>query len=160
MAAERVFYRGLQQLYVSDCPECGVSFGMPAEMEQQRRQDCLTFCCPNGHRMSFPRGESWEQRALREAKERADKAERERDEATRWRQWAEQRAKGANIAAGKAKAAKARLERRIACGVCPECHRTFKQLADHMAAKHGTPEERRKAADSQTRKGLKARSGE
>lgn len=74
---------------------------------------------------------------------RRDNALRQRDQANRdaeqqrkSREWAESQARGANIAAGKAKAARRRLEHRVNCGVCPHCRRTVKQMAAHIKSKH------------------------
>lgn len=139
-------------LFVSDCWKCGVVFAIPVEMEETRRQDGEPIYCPNGHSGRFSTEESWESRQVREAKELVARAEADRDRAQRAREWAEKVARGANISAGKARAARARVEHRVACGVCPECHRSFKQLAAHMAMKHGTPAERRAAIERQPRK--------
>jgi hypothetical protein len=42
--------------------------------------------------------------------------------------------------------AKQKLEARVHAGVCPHCHRSFKELARHMAAQHPTSERDRAAA--------------
>ncbi len=52
------------------------------------------------------------------------------------RQWAEQKAKTAEARRRAEKAAKTRLKKRVAAGVCPCCNRTFKQLAAHIKRKH------------------------
>jgi hypothetical protein len=118
-----------------ECCRCATGFAVEAGLYEQRRQDHESFWCPNGHEQHFT-GKTVDQRRIEQlehqvASEQA-RAKRERHS----REWAESRAKGANIQAGKAKAAKRRLEARIARGVCPCCHRTFKQLAAHMKTKH------------------------
>jgi hypothetical protein len=118
------------------CPSCGVRYALTEAYRATKATDEATWHCPNGHSLHYPRTESVEQRELREAKEALVCAEQQRDDATRAREWAESRAKGANIAAGKAKAAQRRLVARVAYGVCPCCQRTFKQLAAHMKSKH------------------------
>ena len=47
-----------------------------------------------------------------------------------------ERANAAEAEARKLAASKKRLDKRIRAGTCPCCHRTFKQLAAHMANKH------------------------
>ena len=55
-------------------------------------------------------------------------AERERHTATLMR---------LNVAAAERDRAQRKLKR-VAKGVCPECNRTFADLAQHMKCKHGT----------------------
>lgn len=130
-------YVGPHRLYVSGCARCGEVYGITVELETVRRRDGQTMYCPNGHPQHFSLMESIDERRIKEL-ERDLGIERARAEsAHRQREWAETRAKGANIAAGKARAKAARLQHRVECGVCPSCHRTFKQLAAHMLAKHG-----------------------
>lgn len=109
---------------------------MEAALQARRLKDRRDFWCPNGHSQHYT-GKSDEAKRIEEL-ERALAAEKSRADRERSnREWAESRAKGANIAAGKAKAAARRLTHRVECGVCPHCRRTFKQLAAHMRAKHG-----------------------
>src|SRR5260221_5745408 len=135
---------GAYVMNVMDCALCGEVFGMLDATVGLRRRDSGWFYCPNGHTMRFPIGKSLEQRELKAAKQRAVEAEREAAHQKQMREWAERSAKGANIAAGLAKAAKQRLLHRVNCGVCPHCRRTFNQLAAHIKSKHPTqvPERR------------------
>lgn len=118
-----------------ECYLCGTGFAVEATLYNARLRDQRSFWCPNGHQQHFT-GTTPEARKIRELEAERDRLKRERDAATTARSWAESRAKGANIAAGLAKAAKKRLEQRVSRGVCPCCHRTFKQLAAHMKTKH------------------------
>lgn len=127
---------GGYQVTVLDCPQCGEVFGVMESTIATRRRDGKTIYCPHGHSMSFSQGESWEQRAVKEAKQRAEAAEKEAAHQRQMREWAETRAKGANISAGHAKAELRRTIERVHAGVCPHCNRTFKQLAAHMKSKH------------------------
>lgn len=120
-----------------DCCNCGVRFGITEVLESQLRASGNTFHCPHGHPQHFTRGETQQARELREAKARAERAEADAQRQREARAWAEQRAKGANIAAGLAKGKLRRVHERIHAGVCPHCQRTFKQLAAHMKTKHG-----------------------
>lgn len=59
------------------------------------------------------------------------------------REWAEKNAENAQAEAQESerrriaqKAATTRLKNRVKMGICPCCHRTFKQLAAHMKKKH------------------------
>lgn len=127
---------GAHSITVMDCPRCGEVFGVLESTTDVRRRDGKSFYCPHGHTMSYSIGETLQQRELKEAKRRAEQAERELAEQRRMREWAESRAKGANISAGHAKAQLRRTIERVHAGVCPHCHRTFRQLAAHMQTKH------------------------
>lgn len=115
-------------LYISDCANCGVVFGMPVEMEERRRADHRAFYCPNGHNLVFS-GPTQAEKESRAAKERADRlatmlmAQRDQTEAAR-------------TEAAEAKASEVRLRWRVGNGVCPCCQRTFPALAAHVATKH------------------------
>lgn len=115
-------------LYISDCASCGVVFGMPADLEQRRRDDHGSFYCPNGHMLRFSGPTPAEKQAQRE-KERADRlrthlaAQRDQLEAAR-------------RDAAEARAREVRLRWRVGNGVCPCCQRTFPGLAAHVATKH------------------------
>lgn len=121
-------YTGLTSIR---CCACGVVFGMSNALRDQRVLDRDWFWCPNGHQQHFT-GPSEADRLRGEV----DRLKRELDSANSGRRWAQSQAHGAAISAGKAKAAKRRLEQRVAAGVCPCCNRTFEQLARHMKTKH------------------------
>jgi|SRR5262245_19752842 len=125
-------WSGFQSL---ECCNCGVGFAMEIGLYQRRQQDHGSFWCPNGHSQHFI-GTTPDEKKIAELQRERDQLKYERDSARTSQKWAEDRAKSANIAAGMARAAKRRLEVRVARGVCPCCHRTFKQLAAHMKAKH------------------------
>lgn len=123
------------QLRALNCFSCGVEFAMSDDMYAQRLKDHGSFYCPNGHSQHFT-GQTPDQKRIAELERKLLIETSNRESAERSRKWAETAAKGANIQRGKALAAKRRLEHRIACGICPKCHRTFKQLAAHMKSKH------------------------
>lgn len=118
------------------CYSCRIEFCITTDLFTKRYNDHRDFWCPNGHPQSYY-GETDEQRRIKQLERDVAAAKSAQERAESSRKWAETRAKGANIAAGKAKAAKRRLEHRVECGVCPHCQRTFKQLAAHMKTKHG-----------------------
>lgn len=111
------------QLYVFDCANCGVIFGIDATYDDRRRKDGQTFYCPNGHHMSYSETE-------------VDRLRRE-TERLRTRMLAEMdQAAAAQREAAEAKASEIRIRWRVGNGVCPCCQRTFPGLAAHVAKKH------------------------
>jgi hypothetical protein len=119
-------------LYVSDCPSCGVVFGITAEYEDRRREDGAKFYCPNGHSMS------WTKSRADLEKERADVAERR----LKWAEAREARQRQEREAAERsARAYKGhvtRLRNRITAGVCPVpgCRRNFANVKAHIEGQH------------------------
>lgn len=123
-------------LTVMECPVCEINYAVPESWRCERASDHRDWHCPNMCVLHYPREESPGARRIKELERQLDSERRRATAATQAREWAESRAKGANIAAGKAKAAERRLRARVGAGVCPCCQRTFKQLAAHMKAKH------------------------
>lgn len=119
-----------------NCYLCGTAFWIEGAVYRQRKSDRRSFWCPNGHEQHFT-SKTADQQRIEQLEREATAAKREAEQQRQMRQWAETRAKGANIQAGKAKAALRRTITRVHAGVCPHCNRTFKQLAAHMKAKHG-----------------------
>mgnify|MGYP001601907496 CR=1 FL=1 len=112
------------QLYVSYeamvCGECGISFAAPESFWSNRRDDHKTWYCPNGHSRHYP-GESEKekaQRLLREEQARHQRTISRENEERAAREKAERKLK------------------RVGRGVCPDCNRTFQNLARHMTCKH------------------------
>lgn len=110
---------------------CGVRHAVPAELAAfQRRQhddgceDVTGIYCPLGHQ-HVPAGESEVSRVRRQL----DEMDRRRARAVAERDQAEASARAF-------KGAATRARRRAGAGVCPCCHRTFKQLARHVASQH------------------------
>jgi hypothetical protein len=108
---------------------------MATDLYDRRLKDHEVFYCPNGHPQHFT-GTDPDKKRIAELERQIAAEKANAESAHRQRQWAESRAKGANIQAGKAKAAKRRLEARVNCGVCPHCRRTVKQMAAHIKTKH------------------------
>jgi hypothetical protein len=126
---------GMPALWVMECCRCGIIFAVPNDFDNQRRKDHQPFYCPSGHSQGYF-DKTKEEKRIAELEQQLARERQAVESERSSRQWAESRAKGAAIQAGKAKAAKQRLEQRIAHGVCPCCHRSFKQLAAHMKDKH------------------------
>lgn len=105
------------------CGECGVPFGLSDEFMAERKRDHKTWYCPNGHARHYP-GITDAEKIRRLEAERTHLRD-QRDAAERSR------------AAQKAQATKLRGKlKRVENGVCPECNRSFQDLARHMASKH------------------------
>jgi hypothetical protein len=109
---------------------------MERHLYETRQQDHGTFYCPNGHGQHFT-GKTDDERRIAALERQLKQAQENAASAWRQREWAEKQTKSANIKTGIAQASLRRLRHRVACGVCPECHRTFKQLAAHIKSKHG-----------------------
>lgn len=121
----------LVRLDVLHCGECGISFAVPDNWRAQRIKDQSTWYCPNGHPRAFT-GESEAQRLRREL-ERTKQNLATQIELRRASQ------KEAEHEARERRKLRTRLKHtkeRIKNGVCPCCHRSFVQLAKHMATMH------------------------
>jgi hypothetical protein len=107
-----------------ECGRCGVTFWMTEALYKIRRRDHQSFWCPNGCERVFTSLSDVElaRRERDEARAARDKAWVERDKAERLRE-AEARKN-------------ARLRKRAKAGVCAFCHRTFGNMARHMATQH------------------------
>ena len=120
----------MQTLEVKHCPSCHMAYAAPKEFfarllelhNEGRKEGSWT--CPVGHGIHYS-GEP-----------EIDKVRRERD---RLKQETARllEEKGAEIGARRiAEKEIARQAKRSAAGVCSCCHRTFRQLAQHMRLKH------------------------
>jgi hypothetical protein len=118
---------------VTSCANCGMPLALPSDFERERRRDHKSFYCPRGHSQYFP-GESDLEKAERERKA----AERQRDYARAARTAAEDQARTAEYRRRAEKAAKTRLQNRIAAGVCPCCKRNFANVKAHIQGQHPT----------------------
>lgn len=117
------------QLVVTTC-WCGIRHAVPEELydlvhrqhEDGRAQ--RSIYCPLGHPWTFA-GES-----------RTAQLERELASTRRSRAAAHDLLRAEERSHAATRGHLTRAKRRTAAGVCPCCHRTVKQLADHMATKH------------------------
>lgn len=121
------------------CISCGVAFGVPENWLNHRKKTHETFYCPNGHGQLYG-GLTAEQREIQALKSRVQMAE---SNGSYWHQQAEMKTRSLRATRG----VLTKTRKRIAAGVCPCCHRTFQQLAQHMANQH--PEYPPAAADEQ-----------
>jgi hypothetical protein len=107
------------------CPTCGIQYAVPEWFIVPRRkgEEKGNWHCPNGHRLGVSDTELDRVRRQRDRlKQEIARLTEERDAAIKREQTA-QRALERNVA-------------RASAGVCPCCHRTFRQLQLHMKTKH------------------------
>lgn len=105
------------------CPDCFIHYAMDAELNGRRLRDGGNFYCPNGHSLHYIETE-------------VDRLKKENQNLQNRTKWAEQEADAAKREKTAIKGQLTKTRNRIANGVCPCCHRTFKQLAAHMDNKH------------------------
>lgn len=108
------------KMETTECVTCGIMFAFPVGFDEERRKDHKGFYCPNGHSQHYT-AESDAERNARLLKEEQARHQRT---ITRNNELAEEKAK------------LERKLRRVDRGVCPECNRSFTNLARHMACKH------------------------
>lgn len=105
---------------------CGIAFTIPANLYREARRlndlrpSSFNLWCPMGHQFSYGAGTETQRLKDELARERhrLDQVRAERDDAL-------------------LKAAKSeRKLKRVANGTCPECKRSFANLARHMQHKH------------------------
>ncbi len=108
---------------VVECANCGTPFTMTAFLEEKRRKDAGSFYCPNGHVLTF--GESEESKLKRQLKT----MEQDRD-------WERQRRENAERSLVATKGVVTKMRKRAIVGACQFCHRSFANVARHMASKH------------------------
>jgi DNA repair exonuclease SbcCD ATPase subunit len=107
---------------------CGINMAAPAILVQKAQREGTTLYCPLGHSFVWTKSENTK---LREqlAAEQMRVANLKDDLRT------------AEYARRAEKAKATRLAKRVHNGVCPECNRTFQNLARHMETQHHAPAE-------------------
>lgn len=105
------------------CVACGTHYAVDSHLHSQFKSYGSTFYCPNGHGQSYTETEVM-------------RLKRENDNLQKRTQWAETAAENARREKTALKGQLTKTRNRIANGVCPCCHRTFKQLEAHMSNKH------------------------
>jgi hypothetical protein len=122
------------QMYVSDCPNCGVVYGITRAYELRRREDGKGFYCPNGHNGSFGESEIDKAKRLQVMAEGRERTARIRASA------AYDQAEAAHHSARAYKGHLTRMRNRIASGVCPVqgCRRNFANVKAHVTSQHPT----------------------
>lgn len=123
-----------EQFVTEACCRCGVVFAVSADLQAHWRRSQESFYCPNGHSQAYVEDEVT--RVKREMQKQIDAARVEAENAKRDIEWwrVHNNEKRRQLSAAKGQMTK--LKKRIGHGVCPCCHRTFKQLAAHMSHMH------------------------
>jgi hypothetical protein len=116
------------ELIPETCCNCGIVFGMPDGLLEQRVKDGKSFWCPVGHGMSYTKKETLEQ----ELEATRDTLARQRN-ATALARAAEDAERRRHAAT---KGHLTRTKRRANGGVCLDCKRYFKQVDQHRAKMH------------------------
>lgn len=118
-------------LVTETCFTCGVLFAMDADLHERLLDDSeRIFYCPNGHAQHYP-GKSLRQQ-LKAAKDEAERARRQQANTEE-----NLRIERASHSATRGHLTRARTQvERIERGVCPHCHRSFANVARHMASQH------------------------
>jgi hypothetical protein len=119
-------------MYVGDCHECGVIYGITTQYEARRREDGKNFYCPNGHRGAFGKGEIAAANARAAAAEAREKSARIRASA------AYDQAQAAHRSASAYRGLVTRMKNKITAGVCPvgNCRRHFDNVQAHVLTEH------------------------
>lgn len=108
------------QLTTIDCGVCGGTYAISERYRLKKYEDGASWTCPYCRCWwGYSKGENTRLREEVEAEKRRTQAALARENELR--------------------AEKAKMERklkRVTRGVCPECNRTFDNLARHMACKH------------------------
>lgn len=121
------------QLRTFTCGECGGLYALGEKYASHKQEIGGFWKCPYcGCSWGYPKEGSKLEVAKRQAAESEARLIRERAAHDQTR---------AQLAATKTEAIKEaqkhqRLQKRIKAGVCPCCHRTFRQLIRHMECKH------------------------
>ena len=121
------------ELVTEQCPRCGIMFAMPREFNMYARRDKTMFYCPNGHGTVYRRNE-------------ADRLREQLENERRALATTQDLLNGERRSHAATKGQLTKTMNRINEGVCPECNRTFKQLARHMRSRHKGVEEAKKIA--------------
>lgn len=113
------------------CITCGVLYIVPeAQWEHQSRHGGF-HQCTNGHRQGWEKGGT-----------EFDKIKRERDRLQQLIAMKDDEIAAEKRTTKRAVSETKRIKKRVHAGVCPECNRTFQNLAVHMATQHSTEEKK------------------
>lgn len=115
----------LLELVEIRCCDCTMLFAVPQDFKQIRLYDGRSFYCPAGHSQFFTK-----------RTDELEELKRQNQQLNNRVAWAETEAETAKRQKTALKGQLTKTRNRLANGVCPCCHRTFKQLASHMQNKH------------------------
>ena len=126
MRGERVVINAQTLLVMEICITCSAPFGVLETFQSQRKRDGNSFYCPMGHPQIYR--DTYKDRIDDAKKETANFRELLRLERIKSKQLSDDILDKTQDMQ--------RLQKRVANGVCPHCHRTFAQLARHMKSQH------------------------
>ena len=115
-------------LVVKDCPVCGMNYAIPRTLDHYKwslpqGHKEKGWYCPNGHYLVH------RAREVERLRERVDQLEKNK-------RHLQDKAEHFERSAAASRGHLTKLKKRVANGVCPECHRTFAHLAHHMQKEH------------------------
>jgi hypothetical protein len=114
-----------QTLVTEECYLCGVLFAMPDDLRAQLlAHHDRSFYCPNGHGQHYT------------GPTEAERMRAQRDELARELASAHEDTRAARAAHAVTKAQLSRARKRADAGVCQHCHRSFQNVARHVARQH------------------------
>lgn len=125
------------ELEIRVCPNCGITYALPARVVEDRRAGGGSWYCPNGHGVSFRETDA--DRARKEAAQLRKKLDDEKQNAEWWKTRSREAQKAADHQESRAngyKGALTKVKKRVGNGVCPCCSRSFVDLGRHMQSKH------------------------
>ncbi len=119
-----------ETLTVKTCPVCFIRYAAPEGMFTRIDERGGSWYCPQGHSLHFTKTQLKQAQERAESLERSLKYERTRNVALTDQKEATERSLRAT------KGVLTKTRKRIHNGVCPHCHRTFKDVAAHMQSRH------------------------
>lgn len=130
------------QLTTVHCGKCGGHYAIDEHVRKQHEEDGTYWNCPYC-KTGWGYGESDADRLRKQLKVEQNKAKQRewelqeaRNEMERTRAEAAEKLKKSQAKYRAQKGQNTRLKKRVGHGVCPCCHRTFKQLQRHMKSQH------------------------
>ena len=119
--------------FISPCWKCKCEVWLPTPLYKAAKHSSrISFFCPYGHEAIFSEGET-EADKLRRERDRLVQQMAKKDDDIKWHC---DRAMKAMKDYADLKASSVKARKRSAAGTCPCCHRTFRQMALHMAKQH------------------------
>ncbi len=121
------------ELTVISCGGCGGHYAISERFRRKKYEDSGFWVCPYCRtEWGYPRGETLVDSLKKQLEQQKRSTQWAKDDAD----WQAKERKAVERRLTAAKGQQTKLKKRIAAGVCPCCHRTFKQLSAHMAQKH------------------------
>lgn len=117
-------------LQILTCANCGMPFGIEADLYRRLTENGGPFFCPRGHSQRF--SETEVQRLKQEIENRNRRIDGLHSTITD----KNEKINRLNYSNRALKSAKTKILNRVKNGVCPCCNRTFKNLQEHFKTVH------------------------